>query len=48
MSKFLNYDEEERAVCFALIVFLVACNCQWSVALSHGAVGWYAVCDCIP
>ena len=36
--------QESRAGCFALIVFLMSCDCKYSVA--HGAVGWSAVCDC--
>ena len=35
-----NYlDEEERANCFILIVFLMSCDCGCSVALPHGVVG---------
>ena len=30
----------------ALIVFLMFCDCECSVALHHCAVGWSAVCDC--
>ena len=41
-----RFDEEERAGCFALIVFLIACDCKCSVALPHNAVGWSAACDC--
>ena len=42
---FFNYlDEEDKAVYFALIVFLIPCLC--SGALPQSAVGWYAVCDC--
>ena len=37
---------EKRAVCFALIVFLMSCDSLCSVALSHGVMGWSAVCDC--
>ena len=37
---------EERAGCFALTVFLMACDSQCSVALPHGVAGWPAVCDC--
>ena len=41
----INYlDEEDRAVCFSLIVFLMSCLC--SSALPQSAVGCYAVCDC--
>ena len=29
-----------------LIVFLMICECQCSVAHPHGAVSWYAVCEC--
>ena len=32
-------DEEENDSCFALIVFLVYCDCNCSVALPHDAVG---------
>ena len=34
---------EERADCFAWFVFLVSCGC--CVALPHGAMGLFAVCD---
>ena len=44
---FCNYlDEEERAGCFAFIVFLLSCYCKYVVALPHSAMGWSAVCDC--
>ena len=36
--------ERERAGCFALFVFLVSRDC--CVALSHGATGLSAICDC--
>ena len=42
----LAKKQESRAGCFALIVFLMSCDCKCSVALPHGAVGWSAVCDC--
>ena len=32
--------------CFSLTVFLMSCDNQCSVALSHSAMGWSAVCDC--
>ena len=32
-------DEEENDSCFALIVFLVSCDCKCSVPLPHCAVG---------
>ena len=35
-----------RAGFFALIVFLMSCGCQCSVALPRSAIDWYAVCDC--
>ena len=38
--------KRKRASCFTLTVFLMACDSQCSVALSHGAVGWSVVCDC--
>ena len=45
--KFCNHlDEEERAGCFAFIVFWMSCYCKCPVALPHGAVGWSAVYDC--
>ena len=35
-----NYlDEEERAGCFAFIVFWMSCHCKCPVALPHG-VPW--------
>ena len=34
-----HIDEEENDSCFALIVFLVSCDCKCSVALPHDAVG---------
>ena len=41
-----HLDMEEIAECFAIIVFLMSCSCQCSVAFSHGASGWSTVCDC--
>ena len=32
--------------CVASNVFLIYCDTHCSVALAHGVVGWYAVCDC--
>ena len=44
---FCNHlDEEERAGCFAFIVFRMSCYFESSVALLHGAVGWSAAYDC--
>ena len=44
---FCNHLEgEERAGCFPLTVFLMSCVSQCSGALSHGCVGWSALCDC--
>ena len=34
-----HFDEEENDSCFALIVFLMHCDCKRSVALPHDAVG---------
>ena len=46
--QFCNHlDGEERAGYFTLFDFLVSCDCYCSVALSHGALSWYAVCDCV-
>ena len=39
-------EEEERAGCFAFIVFWMSCYCKCFVALPHGALGWSAVCGC--
>ena len=41
-----NHLEEERAGCFTLFVFLVSCDCPYSVVLLFNAVGWYAVSNC--
>ena len=38
-----HLDEEENDSCFALIVFLMSCDCKSSVALPHDAVGLSAV-----
>ena len=38
--------ERERAGCFPVIVFRMSCYRKCFVALPHGAMGWYAVCDC--
>ena len=40
-----HLEEEEKAGCFAIIV-QIYCWIRWFVALPHGAMGWYAVCDC--
>ena len=42
---FNHFDEEERACCFAFIASGVSCYCKCSLALSHGAMYWSAVCD---
>ena len=43
---FCNHlDGEEIPGCFAIIVSLMSCDSQCSVALPHGAVGWSAVFD---
>ena len=34
-----------RTVCFALIVFLISCDCWSNVVLSKGAMRWSAMCD---
>ena len=41
-----HIDEEERISCVYFIVFWMSCYCKCPVALSHGAMGWSAVCDC--
>ena len=38
--------EEEKVVCFAIIVLQMYCYHKCSVALPHCAMGWSAVCDC--
>ena len=46
LSKFCNHlDEEERAGCFAFIVFQMSCYCKCFVTLPHHAMGWSAVCN---
>ena len=40
----VSLDGEERAGCFALLVFLVSRDC--CVALPHDVTGLSAVCDC--
>ena len=37
---------KERKGRFALFVFHVSCDCDYTVALPQSTVGWYAVCDC--
>ena len=41
-----SLEEEEKAGCFATIVLQMHCYYKCSVALPHGAMGWYAVYDC--
>ena len=36
----------KRSSCFSLTVFPMSCDSQCSVNLTHGAVGWFEVCDC--
>ena len=38
--------KREVACCYALVVFLLSCDCWCSVSLPYGAVSWSAVCDC--
>ena len=40
-----HLDEDARAGCFAIIVFLTSFVCMCPAVLSHGAVGWSALCD---
>ena len=43
---FCNHlEEEEKAGCFAIIVLQKYCYYKCCVALRHGAVDWYAVCE---
>ena len=42
-----DFEEEEKAGCFAIIVLQMYCYYKWSVALPHGAVHRSAVCDCV-
>ena len=40
---FCNHlNEEEKAGCFAFIVFQMYCHCKCSVSLPNGALGWSA------
>ena len=43
----VHLEEEDRADCFAFIVFGISSYCKCYVALPHGAVGRSAVCDCV-
>ena len=36
-----NHLEEEKAGCFTLIVFLMSCDCWYSVVLLSNAVGGF-------
>ena len=40
-----SFEEKEKAGCFAFIVLQMSCYSKFSVALPHGAVGWFAMCD---
>ena len=40
----IRLDVEEKADCFALIVFLMSCFCKCSVVLPRGAECWSAMC----
>ena len=42
-----HLDEEERAGCFAFIIFRMSCYCKRSVAFPHVAITLYSVCDCV-
>ena len=37
---------KKKVGCFAIIVLVMCCYYKCSGALPHGAVGWFAVCDC--
>ena len=44
---FCNHlEEEEKAGCFAIIVLRIYCYYKCSVAFTHDAADWSAVCDC--
>ena len=44
---FCNHlEEEENAVCFAIIALQMYCYYKCSVVLPHGAVGLSVVCNC--
>ena len=44
--KICLFDVEERAGCFAFIVFWMSCYCKAPVSHPHGAVAGSAACDC--
>ena len=45
--QFCNHlKEEKKADCFVIIVLQMYCYYKCSVALPHGVMGWFAVCDC--
>ena len=35
----------DRVGCFAMIVFIMSCDCYCSAALPRGTLGWFAVFD---
>ena len=39
-------DKEKKSGCFAINVLQMYYNYECSVAILHGAVGWFSVCDC--
>ena len=41
-----HFAEIEKAGCFNFIVILLSCDCLCCMALPHGVVGRFAVCDC--
>ena len=44
---FCNHlEEDEKAGCFASIVYQMYCYYECAMALPRGAVDWSAVCDC--
>ena len=42
----IQFEEEEKVGCFAIIVLQMYCYYKCSVTLSHVAVCWYSVRDC--
>ena len=40
-----HFEAEGRDGCFALNILQMSCYCKCSVTLSHGTMGWSALCD---
>ena len=41
-----HLSDDEKAGCFAFLVFLLSCNCLFSVSHPKGSIGLSAACNC--